>query len=93
MKPIFFASLTILLAQGAAAALPGDSAEGKRLHDASCTGCHDAGLYTRKNRVVRSLDALKQQVEGCGHMANKNFSADDRQNIVKYLNDRFYQFP
>jgi hypothetical protein len=26
-----------------AAALPGDSAEGKRLHDANCMGCHDTG--------------------------------------------------
>ena len=92
MKRILFAPLMIVLAQGAGAALPGDSAEGKRLHDASCTGCHDTGLYTRKDRLVRSLDALKQQVDRCGHMANKQFSADETQNIVKYLNERFYKF-
>jgi cytochrome c5 len=32
------------------AALPGDGAEGKRLHDANCMGCHDTALYT----VVRN---------------------------------------
>jgi hypothetical protein len=26
-------------------------------------------------------------------MANKEFSAIETQNLVKYLNDQFYQFP
>jgi len=38
------------------------------------------------------LDALKQQVEVCTHMAQKEFSSVDKQNIVKCLNDRFYRF-
>jgi cytochrome c5 len=92
MKSIPFVSLMILLAPSVHAALPGDSAEGKRLHDASCTGCHDTSVYTRKDRLVRSLDALKEQLVGCSHMAKKEFSATETQNIIKYLNDRFYQF-
>ena len=35
-----------------AAALPGDSAEGKRLHDANCMGCHNTSIYTRKDRLI-----------------------------------------
>ena len=38
-----------------AAALPGDSAEGKRLHDANCMGCHNTGIYTRKDRLIAVL--------------------------------------
>jgi len=38
------------------------------------------------------LDGLKQQVENCTHMAQKEFSPAERQNIVKFLNDRFYRF-
>ena len=92
MKCILYASLMILLTPIAHAALPGDSADGKRLHDANCMACHDTAVYTRKDRFVRSLDALKQQLEGCSHMAKKEFSAIETQNIIKYLNDRFYQF-
>lgn len=85
-------SLVVLLTAGARAALPGDSAAGKRLHDANCTGCHGTEVYTRKNRLVRSLPALKQQLESCNHMAKKSFAATDTQNILKYLNDRYYHF-
>jgi mono/diheme cytochrome c family protein len=96
MKRIPYAAstlfLAIALAPGARAALPGNSAEGKRLHDANCTGCHDTRLYTRKDRSVRSLDGLKQQLENCSHMAGKQFSTIETQNLIKYLNDTFYQF-
>ena len=94
MKSILCVSLLILLMPSAyAASLPGDSADGKRLHDANCMGCHDTGIYTRKDRHVQSLDALKKQLANCSHMANQEFSANETQNILKYLNDQFYQFP
>ena len=94
MKGILCVSLLILLMPtvACAAALPGDSADGKRLHDANCMGCHDTGIYTRKGQLVQSLDALKKQLGSCSHMAKKEFSAIETQNIIKYLNDQFYQF-
>ena len=92
MKLNFSTFALTFLAVSAHAALPGDAAEGKRLHDADCTGCHDTAVYTRKEHRVRSLDALKQQVENCTHMAQKEFSPAERQDIVKYLNDLFYKF-
>ena len=93
MKSILCVSLLILLMPSSAyAELPGDSADGKRLHDANCMGCHDSGIYTRKDRIVQSLDALKKRLGDCSHMAKKEFSAIETQNIIKYLNDQFYQF-
>ena len=93
MKSILCLSLLILLMPTSAyAELPGDSADGKRLHDANCMGCHDTGIYTRKDRLVQSLDALKKRLGDCSHMAKKEFSAIETQNIIKYLNDQFYQF-
>jgi len=92
MKHLKSMAPMLFLALSAHAELPGDSAEGKRLHDTNCTGCHDATVYTRQNHSVRSLDALQQQLQGCGHVAKKEFSATEAQNLVKYLNDRFYHF-
>ena len=94
MKTILCVPIVLILLAGinAHAAVPGDSAEGKRLHDANCTGCHDSSVYTRKDHRVRSLEALKEQVENCTHMAQKEFSEEERQNVVKYLNEQFYKF-
>jgi hypothetical protein len=33
------------------------------------------------------LDGLRQQVEGCGHLAKKDFSATETEDLIKYLND------
>ena len=93
MKSILGVSLLILLMPSAyAASLPGDSDDGKRLHDANCMGCHDTSIFTRKDRLVQSLDALKKQLAICTHMAKKEFSASETQDLLKYLNDQFYHF-
>ena len=92
MKVILSVPVLMFLAVSAHAAVPGAGAEGKRLHDANCVSCHDASVYTGQDHKVRSLDGLKQQVENCTHMAQKEFSSAERQDIVKYLNDQFYRF-
>lgn len=92
MKSILCLSLVILLTPRVHAASPGDSAAGKRLHDANCTGCHGTEVYTRENRIVRSLPALKQQLDGCNHLAKKGLSPTELQNIIQYLNDQYYHF-
>jgi mono/diheme cytochrome c family protein len=93
MKSILFVSLLVLFMPSAyAAPLPGDSANGKRLYDANCTGCHDTSVLTRKDRLVQSLDALKEQLVSCSHMANEEFSESEMQDLLKYLNDQFYEF-
>lgn len=93
MNRVAYLILMIAMTSSAHAALPGDGAVGKRLHDANCTSCHDTAVYVRKDRSVRSLDALKEQLGGCSHMAKKQFSTVETQNIIKYLNDQFYKFP
>ena len=93
MKSALVLLLTMLLVPSAyAAPLAGDAASGKRLFDANCTGCHDTSVLTRKDRFVQSLDALKEQLDGCAHMASKEFSESETQDLLKYLNDEFYQF-
>lgn len=92
MKRTLYTLILFSLTSGVNAALPGDSAAGKSLHDANCVKCHDAGVYSRKDRQVQSLDGLKQQLDNCEHAANKEFSEPETQNLVKYLNDQYYHF-
>jgi len=83
---------TAAIALPAHAAMPGDSAEGKKLHDANCVSCHNASVYTRRDRQVNSLSALNQQVDGCVHGAHLTLPPDQQQSLVKYLNEQFYKF-
>ncbi len=92
MNLILSIPLILFVTLSVHAAVPGDGAEGKRVHDANCTACHDTSVYSRKDHKVRSLDGLKQQVENCTHMAQKEYLPAERQDIVKYLNDQFYRF-
>jgi hypothetical protein len=59
------------------------------LHDANCIRCNNTSIYTRNDRLIHSLDALKKRLGDCSY---KEFSASETQNIIKYLNDQFYQF-
>ena len=73
-------------------ALPGDIAEGKKLHDANCVRCHDTGMYTRERRQVKSLRMLGEQLEECTHAAEAPLTDDQKRNVLKYLNEQFYKF-
>ncbi len=84
--------LTLQIPSAHAAELPGSIAQGKRLHEANCKGCHDTSVYTRKDHQVRSLEALKQQMNSCSQAAHKEFSAAEKQSMIKYLNNEFYHF-
>src|SRR5256885_159529 len=93
LKPLLYvAAFLPLMLTPAYAAQPSDAAAGKKLHDAHCTGCHDASVYTRKDRQIKSLDALKEQLTECTHAAQVTLSDGQQQDIVKYLNERFYKF-
>ncbi len=92
MKRTLFALVTFAVGVSAHAALPGDSAQGKRLHDANCMGCHNTSVYTRKDRRIQSLDGLHQQLNDCSHAAKVKFVVEEQRSVVKYLNEQFYKF-
>lgn len=77
---------------GDTALLPGDATVGKQLHDTQCVACHDAKLYTRKERRVKTLGGLIAQVEICNRQLKKELSRDQTNNLVAYLNEAFYRF-
>ena len=92
MKHRLLLSTLLAIAPLAQAALPGDSAEGKKLHEANCTGCHNASVYTRPDHQIKNLPALKEQLNECTHAAQVTLTDAQQQSIVKYLNEQFYKF-
>ena len=68
-------------------------AKGQQLHEAGCMkGCHDTGIYTRKNRKITHLEGLKARVQGCATNLNLPWFDDDSAAVVSYLDHTYYQF-
>lgn len=84
-----FASLATVLAVTlfqpvqAQSLLLGDAAKGKTLHDSQCTGCHDTGVYTRKNRRIKTVEGLLAQVQTCNSRLKKDLGNDEINDLVK----------
>ncbi len=69
-----------------------DVANGKILVGKKCMGCHDNHQYTRPNRIIHTFYDLHARVEFCDTASKANFSADDINDVVEYLNTAFYKF-
>lgn len=75
-----------------AAALPGNTTAGKKLHDAKCLSCHTDSVYQRKDRQIKDLEGLNQQIKACGHAAGITLEKSQADNLVKFLNETYYKF-
>jgi len=69
-----------------------DVAHGKTLVAKKCMGCHDNRQYTRPNRIIHTYEDLRGRVEFCDSASNANFSFDDLDDVVEFLNVTYYKF-
>lgn len=83
------AALAVLLAQTPATA---DMERGKALTEKHCTGCHDDGVYTRKDRRATTLDALGKQVRRCETNLGLTWFDEETNDVINYLNHQYYKF-
>lgn len=92
----FFVALALALAPAARAAdttlLPGNAAQGEKLHAAQCVGCHGTEVYTRNDRRVESAAGLVKQVEFCNQQLRKKLSREQINDLIAYLNETYYRF-
>ena len=84
------ACVATLLAGPALAA--GDPVKGAALHQ-DCLGCHGTELYVPPRAKVKTLAALKKEVEQWNDRMNPKFTRQDIEDLVAYLNRDFYKFP
>ncbi len=90
--PAYFIVLAVMSVSAQAAPLPGNASEGKKLHDANCASCHNDSVYKRKDRSVKNLEGLTQQINSCGHAGNITIGKTKANDLVKYLNETYYKF-
>ena len=88
-----FIPLILLPLLGTLAAGPLSAADinhGKSLQQENCMGCHDDGMYTRKDRKVTTLDGLTKQVKRCELSLGLQWFDDDVADVIEYLNTIYY---
>ena len=66
---------------------------GKTLVDNTCQQCHDNGMYTRSNSILRSYPELQARVEFCENASKARWNETQVDLVVDYLNDTYYKFP
>ena len=91
MKAIGIGMTAALLALSANV-FAADSIDAQGLHDAQCMSCHGTEVYTRDDRRVQSLDALKNQIQKCTMATRAGWNEQQKAAVVDYLNREFYHF-
>ena len=66
--------------------------KGKALYKNNCTSCHGTDVFTRDDRVIKSLEGLKSRVKQCNNAVENKLSDDEIQSVADYLNKNFYKF-
>jgi cytochrome c5 len=87
--------LAVTLALSTLTAMPAsaeDTHPGRSLHDRNCQSCHDSKVYTREKRMVNDSDALRAQVTRCENNLGLQWFDDQKDSVVRYLNDSYYHF-
>ncbi len=96
--PVFVAALLATLPVVAAAAAT-DAKQAQALHADLCVACHvrnvggdGTAIYTRKERKIANLAALRQRVAFCSVQTNAGLFPEDEAAIAAYLNETYYKF-
>ena len=77
---------------GFASANASDIANGKKLYDANCHGCHDTKVHTRPNRIIHTYEDLVNRVKFCDAQVKAGFDKAQLTDVADYLNTEFYKF-
>lgn len=93
MKDLFaWIVLPALLLAARQAWSEGDPSRGAALHEA-CLGCHGTELYVPPRAKIKSLSALRKEVDKWNDRYNPKFTKQEIEDLVAYLNRDFYRFP
>jgi hypothetical protein len=70
----------------------GDAARGAKLHE-DCLGCHGTELYLPPKAKIKTLAALKKEIDRWNDRMNPKFTKQEVEDLLEYLNRDFYKFP
>ncbi len=84
--------VTLYLATTSSLLLAANAGNGKMLQQKNCMSCHDDGMYTRENRLIKEMPSLRTQVQRCESTLGLKWFDEDVDEVTAYLNNSFYHF-
>jgi mono/diheme cytochrome c family protein len=91
-RRMVWAALSCVILSTSPALAAGDAVRGAKLHE-DCLGCHGTELYAPSRAKIKTLAALKKEVERWNDRMNPKFTKRDIEDLIAYLNANFYKFP
>jgi mono/diheme cytochrome c family protein len=88
-----FASLlaaTFVLAS--APVLAQDTQRGRALYETQCATCHAERLHEREKSKIRSIGDLRAEVVRWSRETRQRFTAEDIEDVVRFLDQTHYRF-
>jgi cytochrome c5 len=71
---------------------PPEPSRGQLLYEYHCTSCHESLVHIREHRSARTPDELRAQVVKWADYLHLQWSRDDVEEAVQYLDRRYYKF-
>ena len=68
-----------------------DAARGKLLYETHCGGCHYERVHDRLRTKIKDLSDLRDEVARWAPQTKRQFTLDEREEIVQYLNASHYR--
>ncbi len=65
---------------------------GQALYEGHCMKCHESWAHTRANHKAKSIGELHNRVAGWSMHSGLDWTEAEIDDVVQYLNHRFYQF-
>jgi cytochrome c2 len=91
--------LVLLFSSTAHGFLLGDPGNGEVVHQGKCATCHigkfggdGSKIYLRDDRRIKTIEGLMAQVEFCNRQIKSGLNEDEINDLVIYLNERYYKF-
>jgi mono/diheme cytochrome c family protein len=75
----------------ASTAFAQDAARGKLLYETHCGGCHYERVHDRLRTKIKDLSDLRDEVARWAPQTKRQFTLDEREDVVEYLNESHYR--
>lgn len=70
-----------------------DAERGKLVYETRCSACHASSVHKQGSRKAKAFEVLRAQVLRWSAVVGGAWTADEIDDVTRYLNERYYHLP